>query len=108
MPLAWIMPGKEGDTSAAFGPAVASLAFLGIVGTGLGTYMFNKLVVEHGPLFAGMVTYLVPVGALVWGWLDHETVTPLQLAALTGIFLMVGIVQYGAATARAPCEVEQE
>ncbi|HUY93609.1 MAG TPA: hypothetical protein VMV10_33085 [Pirellulales bacterium] len=59
--------------------------------------MFNKMVLDQGPLFAGMVTYLVPVGAMVWGWLDEERVTLLQGVALTGIFAMVALVQYGAA-----------
>jgi drug/metabolite transporter (DMT)-like permease len=84
--------------------AIASLAVLGVLGTGVGTYLFNILVREHGPLFAGMVTYLVPVGALVWGWLDRETITPLQVAALGGIFVMVAIVQYGAAGKSNPVE----
>ena len=82
-----------------FGIALASLLFLGVVGTGLATWMFNALVQAQGPLFAGMVTYLVPIGAVVWGWLDREPVTVLQLAALAGILAMVAIVQYGAAVA---------
>jgi len=77
--------------------AVAALLFLGVVGTGLATWIFNHLVHGHGPLFAGMVTYLVPVGAIVWGWLDREQVTTKQIVALVGIFAMVAIVQYGAA-----------
>lgn len=78
--------------------AVASLAILGIVGTGIGTFLFNKMVRDQGPLFAGMVTYLVPVGALVWGWIDDEQVTWLQFGALAGIFAMVALVQAGAAS----------
>lgn len=74
--------------------ALASLAILGVLGTGVGTLIFNKMVLDQGPLFAGMVTYLVPVGALVWGWLDEERVTLLQFAALAGIFAMVALVQW--------------
>ena len=82
--------------------AIAALATLGVAGTGVGTLIFNKMVLDQGPLFAGMVTYLVPVGALVWGWLDEERVTPLQALALAGIFVMVALVQYGAAGKPSP------
>lgn len=77
------------------GVAIASVAFLGFVGTGIGTFVFNRLVQEQGPLFAGMVTNLVPIGALVWGWLDAEPVTGLQLVALAGLVSMVAVVQLG-------------
>ena len=43
-----------------------------------------------------MTTYLVPLGALLWGWLDRETVTPLQLACLIGVLAMVGLTQISA------------
>lgn len=79
--------------------AVAAVAFLGVVGTGVATFLFNKLVQEQGPLFAGMVTNLAPIGAVVLGWLDAERVTTLQLAALTGLLCMVAIVQFGARSA---------
>ncbi|HVW37193.1 MAG TPA: DMT family transporter [Pirellulales bacterium] len=82
--------------------AISALAILGVLGTGVGTLIFNKMVLDQGPLFAGMVTYLVPVGALVWGWLDEERVTLLQACALAGIFVMVALVQYGAAAKRSP------
>jgi hypothetical protein len=68
------------------------------------TRLFNHLIREHGPLFAGMVTNLVPVGALIWGWIDHEQVTPQQITALAGLIVMVTLVQYGAAAA-APVSV---
>lgn len=82
---------RRGDD---FGLALASLAILGVVGTGIGSVLFNRLIRDEGPLFAGMVTYIVPVGGLAWGWWDHERVTALQLAALAGIFAMVAVVQY--------------
>ena len=100
-PLVIFAPGEEqritsfDDTMTL---AISAAAVLGIVGTGLATYLFNKLVQEQGPLFAGMVTYIIPLGALLWGWLDGELVTASQLAALSGVLAMVGLVQFGAAT----------
>jgi len=75
--------------------AIAAVAILGILGTGVATFGFNKLIQEQGPLFAGMVTNLVPIGGLLWGWADREPVTPLQLVALAGLVSMVTIVQFG-------------
>jgi drug/metabolite transporter (DMT)-like permease len=80
----------------AFWPAVLSLLVLGVLGTGLAMFWFNKLIHDRGPLFAGMVTNLVPAGAVVWGWLDQEQVTVRQLVALAIILPMVALVQFGA------------
>ena len=77
--------------------AMASIAFLSIVGTGIAILLFIQLIKKQGPLFAGMVTYVVPVLALAWGQYDHETLTPLQLAAIGGVLTMVAWVQWGAA-----------
>lgn len=75
--------------------AVLSLAFLGVVCSGLAMWMFYKMVQLKGPLFAGMVTYIVPGIAVLLGWaLEDEPVTPWQLAALAGILLSVALVQW--------------
>jgi drug/metabolite transporter (DMT)-like permease len=78
--------------------AIASVAVLGVFGTGVAIWLFNKLIYEQGPLFAGMVTNLVPIGAVLWGWADDEVVTAIQIWALVGIVLMVSLVQFGAAS----------
>lgn len=83
--------------------AAVSLAILGILGTGLATYWFNQLVRDHGPLFAGMTTNVVPIGALLWGWVDGEQITLAQCVALVGIVAMVVLVQFRAAAK--PAEV---
>jgi drug/metabolite transporter (DMT)-like permease len=77
--------------------AIASIAFLSIVGTGLAILLFIQLVKHQGPLFAGMVTYVVPVLALVWGQYDNEKLTASQLTAIAGVLAMVALVQWGAA-----------
>ncbi|MSR56189.1 MAG: DMT family transporter [Planctomycetaceae bacterium] len=97
LPLVVATAGPVGRSSAELWLGWLSLAVLGVVGTGLTTVLFNKLIHDEGPLFAGMVTNLVPVGALLWAWIDHEPVTSLQLAALAGLVAMVTLVQYGAA-----------
>jgi drug/metabolite transporter (DMT)-like permease len=75
--------------------ATLCVLWLGMVGTGIANYFFYKLVQDHGPLFASMVTYLIPTIALFWGWVDHEIITPLQIAGLAGTFVMIALVQIG-------------
>jgi drug/metabolite transporter (DMT)-like permease len=103
LPLSFVIPfdrgAATGDDQAL---AIGSLVFLGIVGTGITTFLFNRLIQHHGPLFAGMVTNLVPIGALAWGWADHEQVTAPQLVALAGLVSMVTVVQFGAARPAMP------
>lgn len=76
--------------------AIASILVLGTVGTGVAVLLFNWLVVKEGPLFAGMVTYVVPTVALVWGAVDGETITSRQLVAMAGVLAMVALVQVSA------------
>jgi drug/metabolite transporter (DMT)-like permease len=73
--------------------SVVAMLFLGIISTGFASVMFNRLIRERGPLFAGMSNNLVPVGAVIAGWLDAEPVSLLQTVALGGVVAMVAIVQ---------------
>jgi len=97
----FVLPlGAVAEPVAAGGPfwfSVACVGTLGILGTGAATVMFFKLIQDQGPLFASLVTYVVPLGALLWGWADAEKVTPLQLLALVGVLAMVAIVQWAIA-----------
>jgi drug/metabolite transporter (DMT)-like permease len=77
--------------------AIAALAFSGVVATGLSILVFIHLIIQQGPLFAGMVTYVVPVLALLWGAFDNEKITARQLVAMAGVLAMVALVQVGAA-----------
>jgi drug/metabolite transporter (DMT)-like permease len=76
--------------------AIVYLLLLGVVGSGVSTMMFIWLVLKKGPLFAGMTTYVVPVLALLWGTFDHESISPMQMAAIAGVLTMVALVQTGA------------
>jgi drug/metabolite transporter (DMT)-like permease len=78
-----------------FATAIGSLAILGVIGTGVAVLLFIHLVVQEGPLFAGMVTYVVPVFALMWGAIDGEPITTRQVAAIAGVLAMVALVQSG-------------
>lgn len=96
-------PSQPGD----FAMAIGALAILGVIGTGIAVLLFIHLVVKDGPLFAGMVTYVVPVFALMWGVLDGEVITSRQLFAMSGVLAMVALVQFSGRPARAD-ETQQE
>ena len=75
------------------GSALVAVTILGVVGTGIATFLFNRLVQQEGPLFAVMTTNLVPIGAVMWGHADGEQITLVQLCALFGVLAMVTYVQ---------------
>ncbi len=61
---------------------------------------------RRAPLFAGMVTYVVPMIALLWGQFDGERLTGGQLAAIAGALAMVAVVQWRAAKPVVPATAE--
>jgi drug/metabolite transporter (DMT)-like permease len=102
LPLQLSTPALEamhitGPANAAVTPtAMVYLLLLGVVGSGLSTMVFIWMILKRGPLFAGMTTYVVPVLALLWGTVDHETISPQQMLAIAGVLSMVALVQSGA------------
>ena len=60
---------------------------------GFGTVVFYKLIKDKGPLFAGLITYVVPLGALFWSWFDNERITLKQVATIVAILFVVVFVQ---------------
>jgi drug/metabolite transporter (DMT)-like permease len=101
LPLQLSTPALEamhiaGPANAAVTPtAIIYLLLLGIVGSGLSTMVFIWMILKRGPLFAGMTTYVVPVLALLWGTVDHETISMRQILAICGVLAMVALVQTG-------------
>jgi len=73
--------------------AIQALLVLGPLGTGACIGLFVQLVQDRGPLFAGMVTYVVPIIALGWGYRDSETISTSQIVAIVGILGLVALVQ---------------
>lgn len=62
---------------------------LGIMGTALATVLFYMLVKKEGPLFASLVTYGIPVVAVVWGLLYGETITLAEIGCL--VIILSGV-----------------
>jgi drug/metabolite transporter (DMT)-like permease len=88
---------RGGRDPAALG-AVLALA----LGTALAVALYNRLIQRRGVLFASSVTYLMPAVAILWGVLDGETVTGLQIAALVLILAGVAMVSAPPSAKAAP------
>jgi drug/metabolite transporter (DMT)-like permease len=78
----------------------ASVAVLGIVGTGLAQLLVNRLIGEHGSARSMLVNYLLPGFALLYGaTILGEPLTVAKLAGLAlilvGVTLASGLVVWG-------------
>ena len=71
-------------------PVLASVV-LGIMGTTLATALFYILIKRAGGIFASLITYGIPVVAILWGIWDNENVSGMQVACLglilSGVFM---------------------
>ncbi|MFC5193573.1 DMT family transporter [Algoriphagus aquatilis] len=52
--------------------ALGYVTILGMVGTAAGLILFNIMVKSASPFFASLVTYTIPIVAIMWGVLDGE------------------------------------
>lgn len=72
--------------------AFGYVLFLGIVGTAISNIYFNKLIKLTSAIFASSVTYLIPVFAVLFGFILNESITYMQfismLILLSGVFLV--------------------
>jgi len=69
--------------------SLASIVFLGVVGTAVALVLFNKLVQITTPIFASTVTYLIPIVALGWGIMDGEKLVIQQFSGMA--LILVGV-----------------
>ena len=71
--------------------AMGYVVTLGILGSGMAFILFSKIVLLTSPVFANVVSFLIPLVALFWGLLDGEVLVwghYLGIATiLTGLYL---------------------
>jgi drug/metabolite transporter (DMT)-like permease len=65
------------------------IMILGVIGTGIANIIFFKIVQISSPVFATSVTYLIPIIAFSWGFLDNEILTPIQF--IGAFIILVGV-----------------
>ena len=68
--------------------ALGYVTILGMVGTAAGLILFNIMVKSASPFFASLVTYTIPIVAIMWGVLDGEVL-------LLGHYLGIAAVIFG-------------
>lgn len=74
--------------------AVASLLILGALGTGIAYVVNYRIIQDEGPTAASAVTYLLPIVAVILGWLAlRESIT-------TAILLGTGLILIGVTLSR--------
>jgi drug/metabolite transporter (DMT)-like permease len=75
------------DEEARWSIAVACL--LGVVGSAIATGLYYVLIQKAGGLFASLVTYAIPIVAIMWGLLANENITAAQIGCLA--MILVGV-----------------
>ncbi len=76
-------------TSPAFSKAFFYIFLLSLFGTAMAKILFNKLVQIATPVFASSVTYIMPIVAVMWGFLDGELFSIWQ--ALATVLILLGV-----------------
>lgn len=71
--------------------AIGASSVLGVFGTAVASVLFYRLMKSAGPVFSSMVTYGIPVVAIIWGVVYKEAVGWKQIACLvlilSGVFV---------------------
>jgi len=75
--------------------SLIACSLLGIIGTSVATILFYFLVKRAGILFGSLVTYGIPVVAVIWGLMDGEQLNFMQVLCLGLILIGVYIVNRG-------------
>lgn len=78
--------------------AFGYIATLSLFGTALSGVLYFQLVKISSPLFASVVTYFIPIVALIWGIADGEKLNPFHLLAMLAILAGVTLVSSKAKT----------
>lgn len=79
----------EFSTHRGFLISLSSAAVLGMAGTALASVLFYRLIRHAGVVFASMVTYAIPVVAMIWGVIFREALGWMAVGCLCIILLGV-------------------
>lgn len=71
--------------------ALGYVTILGMVGTATALVLFNIMVKSASPFFASLVTYTIPIVAIMWGVLDGEVLLIGHYIGIAGVILGVWI-----------------
>ena len=71
------------------GSGMMAIVVLAAIGTAGALILFNALVKWTNALTASSVTYIIPVFASIWGWIDGENLTIIHLVG--GMVILFGV-----------------
>ncbi|HSF56269.1 MAG TPA: DMT family transporter, partial [Algoriphagus sp.] len=71
--------------------ALGYITILGMVGTATALVLFNIMVKSASPFFASLVTYTIPIVAIMWGVLDGEVLLIGHYLGIAGVILGVWV-----------------
>jgi drug/metabolite transporter (DMT)-like permease len=71
--------------------ALGYVTILGMVGTATALVLFNIMVKSASPFFASLVTYTIPIVAIMWGVLDGEVLLIGHYIGIAGVILGVWV-----------------
>lgn len=74
--------------------AFGYIAILAVFGTALAVIIFNQLIKMTSGIFAASVTYLIPIVAIFWGFVDDEPIHWEQIMWSAVILIGVWLVNY--------------
>ncbi|MBD0834048.1 DMT family transporter [Aestuariibaculum suncheonense] len=80
---------RETFANPEFGMSMIYITTLSFFGTAMAKILFNKLVKISTPVFTSSVTYVMPIVALMWGFLDGERFSFTQ--AVAGFVILLGV-----------------
>lgn len=69
-----------------------AIGILAIVGTAFSLVLFNRLIQQTNAVFASSVTYLIPIVALLWGFMDGEQISVVQVSGLIIVLFAIRII----------------
>lgn len=68
------------------------ITILSVFGTGLAKILYNHLIKISTPVYSSSVTYLIPIVAILWGVIDGEKISSIQVFAggiiIFGVYLV--------------------
>jgi drug/metabolite transporter (DMT)-like permease len=71
------------------GSGMIAIAILAAIGTAGALILFNTLIKWTNALTASSVTYIIPLFAAMWGWMDGENLTIVHLTG--GVVILLGV-----------------
>jgi drug/metabolite transporter (DMT)-like permease len=95
MALLYLFAGTDFTHKLATNPqaweALGYITILGMVGTAIGLILFNIMIKSASPFFASLVTYTIPIVAILWGVLDGEVLLLGHYFGMAAVILGVWI-----------------